>query len=231
MRPRTQRRSRCEGIRREGRRNRSALQLPASLGSCTLAGTSVVPPDARPGVAATRDGLRVASREFFDGDRFSLLGQSPPLRVAGALTRQAAGRQEHQHPGRGGVARGPARRQVLPPGDEDLARRKHQRERTVERTAARSPGQQRLLLAEDLRADRAGHVVFNDRHHLQAPGGRPIGRCPPRCAASDPSTRWKPRVEPAVCQRPRLFMPFGRGAPFLMNRFYRRLVVRREIST
>ena len=50
-----------------------SIELPASLGSCTLAGTSVVPPDARPGVAATRDGLRVASREFFDGDRFSLL--------------------------------------------------------------------------------------------------------------------------------------------------------------
>lgn len=50
-----------------------SIELPGSLGSCTVAGTSVVPADARPGVAATLDGLRVASREFFDGDRFSLL--------------------------------------------------------------------------------------------------------------------------------------------------------------
>jgi len=50
-----------------------SIELPASLGSCTVAGTAVVPPGARPGVAATLDGLRVASREFFDGDRFSLL--------------------------------------------------------------------------------------------------------------------------------------------------------------
>lgn len=50
-----------------------SIELPASLGACTLAGTAVLPPGARPGVAATRGGLRVVSRDFFDGDRFSLL--------------------------------------------------------------------------------------------------------------------------------------------------------------
>jgi hypothetical protein len=50
-----------------------SVELPASFGSCTVTGTGVVPPGARPGVTATGDGLRVSSPEFFDGDRFSLL--------------------------------------------------------------------------------------------------------------------------------------------------------------
>jgi hypothetical protein len=50
-----------------------SVELPESFGYCTVPGTVVVPPGARPGVTASRDGLRISSRDFFDGDQFSLL--------------------------------------------------------------------------------------------------------------------------------------------------------------
>ncbi len=57
-----------------------SVEVPTSLGWCTIAGTRVVPVDARSGVSATPDGVRVTSREFFNGDRFSLLVRVRRLR-------------------------------------------------------------------------------------------------------------------------------------------------------
>jgi hypothetical protein len=57
-----------------------SVEVPASIGWCTIAGTRVVPADARSGVSATPAGLRVTSREFFTGDRFSLLVRVRRLR-------------------------------------------------------------------------------------------------------------------------------------------------------
>jgi hypothetical protein len=50
-----------------------SVELPASFGKCMLPGAAVVPPGSRPGIAAVPGGLRLSSREFFEGDRFSLL--------------------------------------------------------------------------------------------------------------------------------------------------------------
>jgi hypothetical protein len=50
-----------------------AVEVPLVMGACTVDGSHAVSPGARPGVTATAAGLRVSSREFFDGDRLSLL--------------------------------------------------------------------------------------------------------------------------------------------------------------
>ena len=50
-----------------------SVELPASFGQCLVPGVAAVPPGARPGLAPVPGGLRLLSREFFEGDRFSLL--------------------------------------------------------------------------------------------------------------------------------------------------------------
>ncbi len=57
-----------------------SVEVPAAIGWCTIAGTRVVPSDARSGVSATPAGVRVTSGEFFSGDRFSLLVRVGRLR-------------------------------------------------------------------------------------------------------------------------------------------------------
>ena len=49
------------------------VELPAFLGWSVLPEFRTVPPGARPGVTSTPKGLRVSEREFFEGDRFSLV--------------------------------------------------------------------------------------------------------------------------------------------------------------
>lgn len=56
-----------------------SVELPASFGSCMVPGTAAVPPGSRPGVTASLDGLRISSREFFEGDRCSLLVSVRPF--------------------------------------------------------------------------------------------------------------------------------------------------------
>ncbi len=50
-----------------------SIELPLALGTCTMDGSHSVPPRSRPGVRDTPAGLQVSSREFFGGDRLSLL--------------------------------------------------------------------------------------------------------------------------------------------------------------
>jgi len=49
------------------------VELPAFSGLSALPGARTAPPGARPGVTSTPEGLRLSAREFFKGDRFSLL--------------------------------------------------------------------------------------------------------------------------------------------------------------
>ena len=50
-----------------------SVEVPTAFGWCTIAGVQGVPSHAKSGVTATGAGLRVSSREFFEGDRFSIL--------------------------------------------------------------------------------------------------------------------------------------------------------------
>lgn len=50
-----------------------SVELPNCFGQCLLPGAAIVPPGSRPGIAAVPGGLRLSSREFFEGDRSSLL--------------------------------------------------------------------------------------------------------------------------------------------------------------
>ena len=51
-----------------------SVEVPTSIGWCTIEEADGVPPRARPGVTVVGGGaVRVSSREFFDGDRLSLL--------------------------------------------------------------------------------------------------------------------------------------------------------------
>ena len=50
-----------------------SLELPVSIGWCTVSAPSSTPSNARRGVTAVKGGLRVTASEFFSGERFSLL--------------------------------------------------------------------------------------------------------------------------------------------------------------
>ena len=49
------------------------VEVPASFGGCTVSREHALPTGARPGLTGTAEGLHVSSRDFFDGDQFSLL--------------------------------------------------------------------------------------------------------------------------------------------------------------
>jgi hypothetical protein len=50
-----------------------SVEVPLAMGACTLDGVHAAPPGTKRGVTDTPAGLRVSSREFFEGDRLSLL--------------------------------------------------------------------------------------------------------------------------------------------------------------
>jgi len=60
-----------EFVAREG--ETVSVEVPLAMGACTLDGIHAAPRGTKRGVTDTPAGLRVSSREFFEGDRLSLL--------------------------------------------------------------------------------------------------------------------------------------------------------------